>query len=92
MNRYAASLWGDFEELADVVEQADRWRESVGALAALARDGSPRSPRTVPETLTAELRPYQHEAFDWLVFSTATDSVASSPTTWGWARPLRCWP
>ncbi|HEY5978338.1 MAG TPA: SNF2-related protein [Microlunatus sp.] len=68
LNRYAASLWGDFEELADVVEQADRWRESVGALAALARDGLAPAPETVPETLTAELRPYQHEAFDWLAF------------------------
>ena len=40
LNRYAASLWGDIEELADVVEQADRWRESVGALATLAREGA----------------------------------------------------
>ncbi|WP_375433300.1 SNF2-related protein [uncultured Friedmanniella sp.] len=68
LNRYAASLWGDFEELADVVEQADRWRESVGALAALARDGAAPVPEDVPETVTAELRPYQKEAFDWLAF------------------------
>ena len=68
LNRYAASLWGDFEELADVVEQADRWRESVGALAALAREGAARVPEEVPETVTAELRPYQKEAFDWLAF------------------------
>ena len=68
LNRYAASLWGDFEELADVVEQADRWRESVGALASLARDGAAPVPEDVPATVKAELRPYQKEAFDWLVF------------------------
>jgi SNF2 family DNA or RNA helicase len=68
LNRYAASLWSDIEELADVVEQADRWRESVGALATLAREGATPAPEEVPEGLTADLRPYQKEAYDWLVF------------------------
>ena len=68
LNRYAASLWGDFEELADVVEQADRWRESVGALAALAREGAAPVPEELPATVKAELRPYQKAAFDWLAF------------------------
>ncbi len=68
LNRYAASLWGEFEDLADVVEQADRWRESVGALAALARDGAAPVPTELPVTVKAELRPYQKEGFDWLAF------------------------
>ena len=68
LNRYAASLWGDFEDVADVVEQADRWQESVGALAALAREGAAPVPQELPATVKAELRPYQKEAFDWLAF------------------------
>ena len=92
LNRYAASLWGDFEDVADVVEQADRWRESVGALAALARDGIAPVSEELPATVKAELRPYRRRRSTGWPSCTATVLAASSPTTWGWARPSRCWP
>lgn len=68
LNRYAAGLWGDLADLADVVEQSDRWRESVGALAAISAEHAAPVEVAVPDGLTATLRPYQKQAYDWLVF------------------------
>ncbi|WP_164545063.1 DEAD/DEAH box helicase [Antribacter gilvus] len=74
LSRYQAGLWGELEEVADVVEQSDAWRRSVGDLLALVRSGeSPGDdPLTtavpVPVGLKAELRPYQQHGFEWLTF------------------------
>lgn len=74
ISRHQASLWGELEDLADVVDQSDRWRESVGGLLALARNESigdaPARPQTLPAPsgLKAELRPYQQKGFEWLAF------------------------
>jgi len=68
LNRYAASLWGEFEDLADIVEQADRWRCSVDALARLDAGGAMPTPQPLPAGLHAQLRPYQVSGYEWLAF------------------------
>jgi superfamily II DNA or RNA helicase len=70
INRHSASLWSDFEDLADETDQAVSWRTAVGGLLRLERDDSAALPRTtpLPAGLTATLRPYQVQGFEWLVF------------------------
>jgi superfamily II DNA or RNA helicase len=72
INRHQASLWSDFEDLADETDQAVSWRAAVGGLLQLGRGDSDTSaltsPTPLPAGLTATLRPYQVEGFEWLVF------------------------
>ncbi|GAA4668569.1 DEAD/DEAH box helicase [Frondihabitans cladoniiphilus] len=68
INRYQASLWSEFEELADATVQADSWRASVGGLLELAGRLEGESSIPVPSTVRATLRPYQIEGFSWLAF------------------------
>jgi SNF2 family DNA or RNA helicase len=63
ISRFNASLWADFEDLADETVQAVAWRAAAAGL----RDASV-EPTPLPKTLTAELRPYQKDGFDWLAF------------------------
>ncbi|WP_165068078.1 DEAD/DEAH box helicase [Marisediminicola senii] len=64
ISRYQASLWSEFEDLADETEQAQGWRASVsGLLAAENVD-----PVAVPAALDATLRPYQLDGYHWLAF------------------------
>ncbi|MEU4361009.1 DEAD/DEAH box helicase [Promicromonospora sp. NPDC023987] len=69
ISRFNAGLWAELEEIADVVEQSDRWRRSVSDLVALTADGVD-GPEAVPPPvgLKAELRPYQQHGFEWLTF------------------------
>ncbi len=62
ISRYQASLWSEFEDLADETEQAVSWRATASALIGGVE------PTPVPAGLRAELRPYQQEGFDWLAF------------------------
>lgn len=64
LSRYQASLWDDLEALGVVDRQAEAWRHTVRALTG--RETVERVP--VPRTLTATLRPYQRDGFDWLAF------------------------
>jgi superfamily II DNA or RNA helicase len=70
INRHQASLWSDFEDLADETEQAVSWRTAVGGLLQLERGDPAALPRAtpLPAGLTATLRPYQVAGFEWLVF------------------------
>ncbi|MDR1512421.1 MAG: hypothetical protein LBS56_02905, partial [Propionibacteriaceae bacterium] len=68
LNRYQAGLWEELEDVADAVDQADAWRESVAALTDLVKSGSTPRPTPLPKGLKADLRPYQRHAFDWLAF------------------------
>ena len=70
VSRYQAGLWDELAELADVVEQSDRWRESVSALLALLKDDNANTIPHVelPSAVTAQLRPYQQHGFNWLAF------------------------
>jgi superfamily II DNA or RNA helicase len=64
ISRYQASLWGEFEDLADETEQAVSWRATVSQLASLEAV----EPTPLPASLVATLRPYQQQGFDWLAF------------------------
>ncbi|TFD87961.1 DEAD/DEAH box helicase [Cryobacterium lactosi] len=75
INRHQASLWSDFEDLADETEQAVSWRAAVGGLLQLERgqanaEGVAALPRAtpLPAGLNATLRPYQRAGYEWLVF------------------------
>ncbi|WP_104253114.1 DEAD/DEAH box helicase [Pseudoclavibacter sp. RFBA6] len=63
ISRRHASLWSDFEDLADEAKPAVEWRELLREL----QDDAP-SPIAPPRGLQAELRPYQQEGLDWLAF------------------------
>ena len=69
INRYQASLWADFEDLADESEPAVAWRAAVGGLLALAEtDAVPTQNTPLPDGLNATLRPYQTDGYEWLIF------------------------
>ncbi|TXN31959.1 DEAD/DEAH box helicase [Lacisediminihabitans profunda] len=64
ISRYQASLWAEFEDLADETEQAATWREAAaGLLAVESVEATP-----LPGGVKATLRPYQQEGFNWLAF------------------------
>ncbi|WP_394770728.1 SNF2-related protein [Lacisediminihabitans sp.] len=64
ISRYQASLWADFEDLADETEQAVSWREAAAGL--LAVESVETTP--LPAGVNATLRPYQQDGFNWLAF------------------------
>ena len=64
ISRYQASLWAEFEDLADETEQAVSWRATAAGL--MAADGVESTP--LPAGVNAQLRPYQQDGFDWLAF------------------------
>ncbi|MFE6969887.1 SNF2-related protein [Isoptericola sp. NPDC057653] len=68
VSRYDAHLWGELEDVADVVEAAEAWRRSLAGLRSFAAGQSVPEPTAVPAGVRAELRPYQREAFEWLAF------------------------
>ncbi len=67
ISRYQASLWSEFEELADETYQAESWRETTDGLNRIAA-GEQIADILVPSAVQAELRPYQVEGFRWLAF------------------------
>jgi superfamily II DNA or RNA helicase len=64
ISRAQASLWSDFEDLADEAQPATSWRELVSGLA----DAEKVPDVPTPAQLTATLRPYQEDGFRWLAF------------------------
>ena len=64
ISRYQAGLWSELEDLAEETEQAAAWRESVTGLLELDSVDAV----ALPTGLRADLRPYQHEGFNWLAF------------------------
>jgi len=64
ISRFQASLWADFEDLADQSEPAVSWRDAVAGLLDVA--GIETTP--LPVGVHATLRPYQQRGFDWLAF------------------------
>ena len=64
ISRYQASLWSDFEDLADETVPAVSWRAAAAGLKDLTGiDAVP-----LPAGVHATLRPYQQEGFAWLAF------------------------
>lgn len=68
LSRYDAQLWGELEDAADEVRVSDRWRRSVADLRRIADGGGTPVPLEAPEGLHADLRPYQHQAYEWLSY------------------------
>jgi len=68
ISRFQASLWADFEDLADETEQAVAWREAVAGLNQLTQWDGTSPAASVPEGIDATLRPYQQDGFAWLEF------------------------
>ena len=64
ISRYQASLWSEFEDLAEETVEAQAWREAAQGL--LAIDSV--DPTPLPRTVDATLRPYQKDGYDWLAF------------------------
>lgn len=62
ISRYQAGLWAELAALGVVTEQAQGWQRQVGALAELDAVAE----HDPPQTLVADLRPYQREGFGWL--------------------------
>ncbi len=62
ISRYQAGLWAELAALGVVTEQAQAWRRQVDALL----DLDAVAVRDPPETLAAQLRPYQRDGFGWL--------------------------
>ncbi len=62
ISRYQSGLFDDLASVAAVVRQARQWQRQVAGLRALGN----LDPIGVPETLRADLRPYQQEGFAWL--------------------------
>jgi superfamily II DNA or RNA helicase len=63
ISRFQAGLWDELAHLGIVDEQAAAWRDAVGGLLEGGINGLP-----LPDSLNAELRPYQLEGFNWLSF------------------------
>ena len=87
VTRLHAGLWEELVSLGVVAHQSERWSRTVGALLDLKTVPTP----PCPTGLTAELRDYQTEGYQWLRSSGTTSSVACWLTTWGWARRSRRW-
>ena len=70
ISRFQAGLWEELAALGVVGRQAQAWQQQVqGLLEASAADGISGSGRGLPpDTLRAELRPYQLDGFGWLAF------------------------
>jgi superfamily II DNA or RNA helicase len=80
LSRYQAALWDDLRSIGVVHHQAEAWERQVGALLALEAEAEvepeagTEAPgevvRTVdvPPAITAQLRPYQRDGFQWLAF------------------------
>ena len=64
INRFQAGLWEELVSLGVVTQQSERWEKSVSALLALEELPHP----LPPEKLTATLRPYQLDGYQWLSF------------------------
>lgn len=64
ISRYQTALYDELEDLADDVADDPRWSELMDGL----RDLDAVAEVAVPETVNAQLRPYQVEGFRWLAF------------------------
>ncbi|WP_241992902.1 DEAD/DEAH box helicase [Cryobacterium frigoriphilum] len=74
ISRYQASLWSDFEDLADEALPAQAWRAAVDGLLELlpanpaGASASALARVPLPVGVLATLRPYQHDGYAWLAF------------------------
>ncbi|MGL4305235.1 MAG: SNF2-related protein [Mycobacteriaceae bacterium] len=64
INRFQASSWNELVALGVVDKQAKLWKEQVTGLLDITAVPEP----DVPESLCADLRPYQKSGYSWLSF------------------------
>lgn len=64
VSRYQASWWQELVALGVVNEQAQAWHDTITRLLTV----KDLPPLTLPSSLQATLRPYQHEGATWLSF------------------------
>jgi superfamily II DNA or RNA helicase len=64
ISRFQAGLWEELAALGVIERQARAWQQQVAGL--LSADGL--AGPELPATLSAQLRPYQRNGFDWLCF------------------------
>ena len=64
ISRFQAGLWEELAALGVIERQARAWQQQVAGLLSPAGLAGPE----LPATLSAQLRPYQREGFDWLCF------------------------
>jgi SNF2 family DNA or RNA helicase len=64
ISRFQASLWDDLTDLGVAIDQSARWEQAVRGLS----DVSAIDDVEPPETLRAQLRPYQLDGYRWLRF------------------------
>jgi len=64
ISRYQAGLWDELAALGVVESQAAAWDQQVNGLLSLSSVAA----HEVPSSLTARLRPYQVDGFQWLAF------------------------
>jgi len=64
ISKFQAGLWEELLQLGIVIDQSAAWAQTVGGLI----DVEGVEEVAVPETLRAELRPYQREGYRWLSF------------------------
>jgi superfamily II DNA or RNA helicase len=64
ISRFQAGLWEELAALGVIERQARAWQQQVTGL--LSADGL--AGPELPVTLSAQLRPYQRDGFDWLCF------------------------
>jgi hypothetical protein len=64
ISRYQAGLWQELVELGVVAQQSRRWEQDVRGLL----DVDTADPPPLPDGLSAQLRPYQVQGYQWLSF------------------------
>ena len=64
ISRFQAGLWEELAALGVVERQARAWQQQVAGLLSLDQ----LTETELPATLSAQLRPYQREGFNWLCF------------------------
>ncbi|WP_438853948.1 DEAD/DEAH box helicase [Agromyces sp. M3QZ16-3] len=85
IHRSHASLWADFEDLADVAEPALAWRATI---AGLEHGDVPELPP--PSGLALPLRPYQLDGFRWLAFLHANRLGGVLADDMGLGKTVQC--
>jgi hypothetical protein len=64
ISRFQASLWDDLTDLGVAIDQSARWEQAVRGLSGVSSIDAVEP----PETLRAQLRPYQLDGYRWLRF------------------------
>ena len=66
ISRFQADLWSELASLGLVERQAAAWQRQVDGLLSVSGGGMQQA--ELPAALTAQLRPYQMDGFQWLAF------------------------